>query len=147
MSDREFTTSFSVDESPDAVFAAITDVRGWWTGDVNGETESLGDEFTYRYGDTHYSRQKITELVPGKRVVWRVTEANLNFAEDPTEWVGTEMTFDISRNADQTELRFAHVGLVPQFECFDACSNAWGSLINGSLRRLITSGEGPTAPA
>jgi hypothetical protein len=57
------------------------------------------------------------------------------------------MTFDIARDESRTEVRFAHLGLVPEFECFDACSNAWGFYINGSLRRLITTGEGPTPPS
>jgi hypothetical protein len=32
--------------------------------------------------------------------------------------------------------------LVPEFECFEACSSAWGFYVNGSLKRLITAGEG-----
>jgi hypothetical protein len=143
---HSFTIAFSVDQNPDQVFNAITNVRGWWTGDLDGSTEKLGDEFTYRYQDLHYSRQKITEVVPGQKVVWRVLDAHLKFAEDPGEWTGTEITFDIIRKGNQTEIRFAHVGLVPDFECFDSCSNAWGFYVNGSLRRLITTGEGPTSP-
>jgi uncharacterized protein YndB with AHSA1/START domain len=146
MTSRSFATSFSVDQTPEEVFKAITNVRGWWTGDVEGGTDKLGDEFTYRYQDIHCSTQKITELVPGERVVWRVLDAQLTFAEDPTEWTGTEITFDVARKGEQTEVRFAHLGLVPEFECFDSCSNAWGFFVNGSLRRLITTGEGPTAP-
>ena len=66
----------------------------------------------------------------------------LNFVEDKTEWTGTDITFEIDKKGDKTEVRFTHVGLVPGYECFDDCSNAWGSYINGSLRSLITTGEG-----
>jgi hypothetical protein len=59
-----------------------------------------------------------------------------------TEWKGTEITFEVSKKGDKTEVRFTHLGLVPESECFDACSNAWGSYINGSLRSLITTGKG-----
>jgi hypothetical protein len=31
--------------------------------------------------------------------------------------------------------------MVPAYECYSDCSNAWGSLINGSLRKLITTGK------
>lgn len=140
---QNFTTSFSVDQTPEEVFKAITNVRGWWTGDIEGSTDQLGDEFTYRYQDIHYSKQKITELVPGEKIVWRVLDAHLKFTDEPSEWTGTEITFGISQQGEQTEVRFAHLGLVPEFECFDRCSSAWGSLINTSLRRLITAGEGP----
>jgi hypothetical protein len=42
----------------------------------------------------------------------------------------------------KTELRFTHVGLVPAFECYGGCSDAWGFYINDSLRSLITTGKG-----
>ena len=144
MNNQNYSTTFAVDQTPEEAFAAINNVRGWWTGDpgVEGSTDKLGDEFTYRYEDVHYSKQKITELVPGKKVVWLVSDARLNFAKDKTEWKGTEITFEISKKGKQTEIRFTHVGLVPQFECFDSCSDAWGSYINGSLRKLITTGNG-----
>jgi hypothetical protein len=78
--------------------------------------------------------------------VWRVVDSKLSFASDPSEWTGTDIIFDIARQGDQTVVRFAHQGLTPQFECFDNCSSAWSFYINGSLRRLITTGEGPTPP-
>jgi hypothetical protein len=146
MSGQNFTTSFSVDQTPEEVFKAITNVRGWWTGDVEGSTDRLDDVFTYRYHDVHHSTQRITEFVPGKKVVWRVLDAHLKFAEDPSEWMGTEITFEVARNGKQTEVRFAHLGLIPEFECFESCSNAWGFYINGSLRQLITTGDGPAVP-
>ncbi|MGA2295007.1 MAG: SRPBCC domain-containing protein [Acidimicrobiales bacterium] len=142
MTGQSFTTAFTVKQSPQEVFTAINDVRGWWSGDIDGNTDTLGDEFTYRYEDVHYSKQKITESVPGERIVWHVLDGYLSFAEDKTEWNDTEITFDISKKGDETEVRFTHVGLVPDIECFDNCSNAWGFYINGSLRDLITSGEG-----
>jgi hypothetical protein len=142
MHDQDFTTTFTVDQTPEDVFAAINDVRGWWTGEIEGGTDKLGDEFTYRYQDIHYSRQRITKLVPGERVVWLVLDAHLDFTEDKSEWKGTEISFEISRRGEGTEVRFTHVGLAPEVECFDACSNAWGFYISGSLRSLITTGKG-----
>jgi hypothetical protein len=50
--------------------------------------------------------------------------------------------FEVSKKGNQTEVRFTHAGLVPQHECFGACSNAWGSYVNGSLRNLIATGKG-----
>jgi hypothetical protein len=143
---QDFTVAFTVDQTPAEVFAAINDVRGWWSGEVEGSTDKLGDEFTYRYEDVHYSKQKITELVPGKKVVWHVLDARLNFVKDKTEWNGTDITFDISKKGDRTEVRFTHVGLKPEIECFDNCSNAWGFYVNGSLRKLITKGKGQSNP-
>ncbi|MEU4245216.1 SRPBCC domain-containing protein [Actinoplanes sp. NPDC026619] len=137
-----FRTSFTVDQSPDEVFRAVVDVPRWWTGEVDGTAAQLGDEFVYRYADLHYSRQKVTEVVPGRTVVWRVLDAKLSFTADPAEWTGTDLVFRISPQG----LTFEHVGLVPAVECYDQCSSAWGFFINGSLKRLITTGEGPATP-
>ena len=144
MNAQNFTTTFTVAQTPEEAFAAINNVRGWWSGEpgIEGSTDKLGDEFTYRYKPHHYSKQKITELIPGKKVVWLVLDGQLNFVNDKSEWKGTKITFEIARKGDQTEVRFTHVGLVPHYECYGACSNAWGSYMNGSLRNLITTGRG-----
>jgi uncharacterized protein YndB with AHSA1/START domain len=146
MNSQSFTTTFVVDQTPEDVFAAITNVRGWW-GDIEGSTDELGEEFTYRYQDLHYSRQKVTELIPGKKIVWHILDAYLKFTEDPNEWVGTDITFEVARKGHHTEVRFTHLGLVPEFECFDTCSSAWGFYVNSSLRGLITTGRGAPNPS
>ena len=142
MNDQDFTTAFTVDQTPEEAFAAINNVRGWWSGEIEGSTDKLGDEFTYRYKDVHLSKQKIAELIPGKKVVWLVLDGYLKFVEDKSEWKGTQITFEIAKKGGKTEVRFTHVGLVPDYECYGACSSAWGSYINGSLRSLITAGKG-----
>lgn len=111
-------------------------------GEIEGGTSELGDEFTYRYQDLHHSKQRITESIPGERVVWLVVEGGPNFVEDRTEWKGTRISFELSEKDEGTQVRFTHFGLVPEYECFDACSDAWGSYINGSLRNLIVAGTG-----
>jgi hypothetical protein len=136
-----FTTSFTVDQNPEQVFTAINNVRGWWSGEIAGDTNKLGAEFTYRYKDMHKSTQKITEFVFGKKVVWHVTDADLTFAKDKKEWIGTDIVFEIAKKGGNTELRFTHVGLVPAFECYGGCSGAWGALVNGNLRKLIETGN------
>ncbi len=141
MSDQNYTIAFAVDQTPEEVFDAINNVRGWWTGEIEGDTDRLGAEFTYRYEDVHRSTHKITEFVPGKKVVWHTTDSRLNFVKDKAEWKGTDIVFDITRKDDKTELRFTHVGLVPAFECYGDCSGAWGYYINDSLRSLITTGK------
>lgn len=146
MSSHSFSIAFAVEQTPEEAYAAICNVRGWWTGQVDGDTAEVGDEFAYRYGDVHYSKQKVVELVPGEKVVWRVLDAKIAYNADPAEWTGTDILFDITRKEDQTEVRFTHRGLRSDFECFDSCANAWGFYINGSLRKLITTGEGPTTP-
>jgi hypothetical protein len=139
---KEFTTSIVVDASPSAVFDAINNVQGWWQGEIKGSTEKLGDEFTYQMGDIHFSKQKIVELIPAEKVVWLVTDSNLNFVAKKDEWTGTKIEFDIRSEDGKTKLVFTHHGLVPVFECYGGCSGAWEQLIQKSLASFITTGEG-----
>lgn len=142
MANQNFTCAFLTDRSPGEVFAAINDVRSWWSGQIDGATDELDAGFTYRYKDVHYSKQWIIELVPDRKVVWRVLDAYLEFTEDPNEWTGTEISFELSPKGEQTELTFTHLGLVPGFECYEKCSSAWSFYIKNSLRRRITTGRG-----
>ena len=142
MNDQNYTTIFTVDQTPEEAFAAIVNPRGWWSKDIEGNTNKLGDVFAYRYKDVHTCTMKITELIPGKRVVWHVVENQFSFTEDKTEWTGTNIVFEIAKQDGMTLVRFTHVGLVPAYECFNVCSNGWGTYINGSLRNLITTGQG-----
>jgi hypothetical protein len=146
MTNQNYSISFAVDQTPEEAFAAINNVRGWWSEEIEGSTDKLGAEFKYHYKDVHRCRMRITEFVPGKKVVWLVLDNYFNFTEDKTEWKGTTINFDVAKKGDNTEVRFTHVGLVPDFECYGACSNAWGSYVNGSLQSLITTGKGQPNP-
>jgi hypothetical protein len=67
--DPNFTTTILVDESPEAAFAAINNVRGWWSENIDGSTAHLGDAWTYRYKDLHHCTMNVIEMVPNKKVV------------------------------------------------------------------------------
>ncbi len=139
---NNLTMTFAVDQTPEQAFAAINNVRGWWSGDIQGDTDRLGSEFTYRNKDIHRSTQRITELTPSRRVVWQVLDSDLTFLKQRDEWNGTKIVFEVAKKNGKTEVKFTHEGLVPDHECFDVCSNAWGFYISDSLRKLIATGAG-----
>ncbi len=146
MTNASYKTSFTVAQSPKQVFAAITNPRAWWGEGISGDTDKLGGEFVYRHGKIHLSKQKITELVPDKKLVWKIFQSELNFVDHKSEWDGTEVIFEIGKNGAKTELKVTHAGLVPQFECFEGCSSGWNFYLNDSLRKLIETGRGEPDP-
>jgi len=146
MSNRNYTATISVDQSPKEAVNAIRNVRGWWSEEIEGTIVKVGDEFKYHYQNLHTCTMKFVELVPGKRVAWLVTDNHFSFTEDKTEWKGTKVVFDIAKKGDKTEIHFKHEGLVPSYECYNVCSDAWGSYIRGSLKNLIATGNGSPNP-
>jgi len=147
MSEASYTTAVTIAKPPAEVFDAINDVRSWWSEEVDGDTNRVGAEFAYRGHDDadtveHRSRIRVEELVPGERVVWRVLDNYMSFIDDQSEWKNTEIRFELFPSHGGTELRFTHVGLVPSYECFDVCKDAWGLYIRESLPAFVTSGKG-----
>ena len=138
--------TLSFDQTPEEVFEAVNNVRGWWSETIEGETHKLNDEFIYRYKDMHYSKQRLIEVISNKKVVWLVLDSTLSFIKDKKEWNGTKICFEITKNKSKTELRFTHMGLVPELECFDACNGGWTYYIKESLLPLITKGKGKPNP-
>jgi uncharacterized protein YndB with AHSA1/START domain len=142
MRQPDFTTTFVVDQTAAEVFSAVTDVRGWWSQQIDGDTDRLHAEFHYDNGEVHQSTMHIMDFVPQQRVVWKCLANTFNFVDDPAEWVGTTLHFVMSAEGERTRLTFTHVGLVPDYECFEVCSSAWGGYVGDSLRSLITTGKG-----
>jgi hypothetical protein len=142
-----FNTAIVVDQSPEEVFDAINNVRGWWSANIEGGTEKLNDEFTYKYKDVHHCTMKLIEVIPDQKVVWLVMDNYFNFIKDQSEWKGTKIIFEISKKDNQTQMHFTHEGLVPAYECYKICFDAWTGYIQNSLRNLITTGKGTPNPA
>jgi hypothetical protein len=142
MQNQSFTTTLFVDQTATEVFDAITNVRGWWSEGITGGTEKLNDEFTYSYNDDHRCKMRLIEVVPGKKMVWLVLDNYFSFTEDKTEWIDTHVVFELNEKDNKTHLRFTHEGLVPEYECYNACLKGWTQYINGSLLSLITTGKG-----
>jgi hypothetical protein len=142
MQTKDFTISFLVDQSPIEVFNTVLDIRKWWSGyyaeEITGDTGKLNDEFSFRAGGgMHFSKHKLVELVPGKKITWLTTDSALSFTANSNEWTGTKLVFDISQKGSKTQLRFTHQGLTAQAECFEACAPTWEKYLQHKLLPLI----------
>ncbi|HTD39311.1 MAG TPA: SRPBCC domain-containing protein, partial [Mucilaginibacter sp.] len=142
MNTPDFSTVLTVDQTPQTVFAAITNVRGWWSEEIEGPTDKLNGEFNYHYQDVHRCKIKVIELIPNQKVVWLVEDNYFKFTKDKSEWKGTKIVFEIANKGNKTEIHFTHHGLVPQYECYNICRDAWTNYIQNSLRSLISTSKG-----
>lgn len=146
MTDTDYTFTFEVPQEPPDVFGAVLNVRGWWSQRITGDTDRLG-EFVYEVPGVHSARIRVTELVPARRVAWRVLENWFAFAPDVDEWAGSEIVFDIESSGGGSRMTFTHIGLTPELDCFDGCSVAWSRHALHSLSELISTGVGaPITP-
>lgn len=139
---KGFTTSIVLEKSLSEVYKAINNIPEWWQGKITGNFSKVGDEFTYQMADVHLSHQKVIELLPNKKVVWLVTGSNLSFVEKKDEWTDTTLSFELKPKGNHTQLTFKHEGLIPSFECYNACSGGWKKLIDKSLKSFINTGKG-----
>ena len=90
---------------------------------------------------------QLVEKIEGKRVVYHVLDNQFSiFSKDKTEWINTDLIFDISVESGKTKITFTHKGLVPEYECYEVCNVAWRTYINQSLYSLITTGKGQPTP-
>ena len=80
----------------------------------------------------------LVKLEPGKRVQWR-------FTAGPEEWVGTDLTFELSRDGDQTLIVFGHCNWREAVEFMAHCSMKWATFLL-SLRELLETGKGKPSP-
>jgi uncharacterized protein YndB with AHSA1/START domain len=146
MKNENFTTGFSTNATPQQVFDAVNNVRGWWSENIEGKTNQLNSEYSYHYEDAHRCKIKITELIPDRKVVWHVLDNYFKFTKDESEWKDTDIIFEIAEKDGKTELTFTHKGLVPEYECYNICHDAWTHYIQKSLKDLITTGKGSPTP-
>ena len=141
MDQNDYQCAITVNVSAKEAFDASRRVSEWWTNSLEGQSQNRGDVFTVRFGDTFVTIE-LTDVVDSKKITWQVTDCYLHWLNDKTEWNGTTMNFEIAPKNDSTEIRFTHIGLVPEIECYNDCQKGWDQYIKQSLFKLITEGKG-----
>lgn len=141
MQQQDYHCSITAPVTAEEAFESIANVPAWWAKHFEGSSNALHDIFTVRFGTTWVSFE-ITELIPGKRVVWYVTDCYLDFIGDKHEWTGTSVVWEVSTDGDSTFIDMTHLGLVPEAECFGQCQAGWDDHIKNSLVKYITGHAG-----
>ncbi|HEY8999963.1 MAG TPA: SRPBCC domain-containing protein [Mucilaginibacter sp.] len=133
-----YTTSVELAKSPEVVFNHLLhDVAKFWPEDFEGESSKLNDEFILTTdGDSHYSKNKVIELVPNKKVVWLVTESIRK--TDNFDWTGTKMIFELTSKGKHTQLEFTYDGIILEGE-YDRLVQICDVVIKEMLYKFINS--------
>jgi len=141
MEKKNFHATIKVNATAEEALKKISQVNGWWAKKFTGKAGNMNDKFSVHFGETYVDFQ-ISELVPGKKVVWKVTDCNLHWIKTKKEWNGTEVVFEISEKKNSTQIDFTHIGLVPGVECYNDCEVGWTGHITESLVKFINEGKG-----
>jgi hypothetical protein len=146
MNNRSFTTTILVQKTAGQAYEAIKNFRGWWSEEIEGNTDRLNETFFYHYKDIHLCKLKLIEMEKDRKLVYKVIDNEFNFVKDKTEWVNTQLVFDIIPEGEGAKITFTHQGLVPDYECYQVCNDAWTGYITKSLRDFIETGKGAPNP-
>jgi hypothetical protein len=142
MASKSYTSTISVNKAAHDAFDAIQNFRGWWSQEIQGSTDKIGETFLYHYKDVHLCKIKLIEMQEGERLVYQVVDNEFSFTKDKTEWINTRLIFELQPVDRGTRIVFTHEGLVPEYECYAVCNDAWTSYILGSLKDFIETGIG-----
>ena|SRR5579883_695643 len=142
MQQQDYQSSIIAGITPKEAFDGISRVNQWWSTHFEGSASNPGDVFTVRFKSGDWFKIKIEEIMPDKKIVWKVVDAEQSWLAESKEWVGTSIRWEISPLKDGTEVKVTHLGLVPAFECYDQCSVSWDWLMQKSLTKLLTEGKG-----
>ena len=134
-----------IKSSATKVYKALSTIKGlanWWTEEVEGDEQIGGKiEFTFRSetGDIKGKMvMEVQELNPEKYVRWRCVDG-------PAEWIGTDVTFELSQQDEQIIIIFGHRNWREAIEFTAHCSMKWAVFLL-SLREYVETGKGKPSP-
>ena len=146
MEKKNYHRTITVNASPEEAMKKISQINHWWKHNFTGSAEKLNDKFKVPFGELNGERSfvdfVVSEFMPNKKVVWKVTDCNLPWFKDKKEWNNTEVVFEISAVNGKTKIDFTHIGLVPGIECYEACEKGWNGHVTNSLVSFINDGKG-----
>ena len=135
-----YQKSITIKTSQSLIYNALCNELSQWWGDMDKPANKIGDVFTVSWGEPWY-KFKVIKYEPYKKLSWECIDSNQIIGDlkgVQKEWVGTKLHWKIKQNdLGKSQLNFTHEGLVPEFICYDVCSNAWSDFIGISLKEYL----------
>jgi uncharacterized protein YndB with AHSA1/START domain len=127
--------AIGIKTTPERLYEAITTQKGlaaWWTPGTKAEPR-VGGVNEFKFDGTTVKFQ-VEALEPLHRVVWSTVEV-------PSDWDGTQVTFDLTPDGDVVYLRFSHTGFASTDGGFGMTSYSWAQYLR-SIKMLLETGRG-----
>ena len=127
---------------PAKVYDAVATKEGiseWWTRDgVKGDSAE-GAKLEFYFGQPDPAAvMEVTALEPGKAVSWHCVEGE-------SEWVGTDLRFELTPNDAGTVVLFTHADWRNPTDFMAHCSARWAYFLL-SLKGYAEGGHGTPFP-
>ena len=132
---REIYHCFWINGPLDDVYLALTTksgLIGWWTRSSDVD-DKVGTISTFRFKSGAFNKMKIKSLDPNK-IEWVCVDGH-------EEWIGTQITFELRKDGEETKICFSHYGWKKQSEYTGKCSFQWAKYLV-SLKNLCETGQG-----
>jgi len=114
MKSHIYTTSMEVPFPPRYVFNHVKNLSKWWPEEYIGGGIEHDSEFVFKTGEGHYSKNRVVEFEPDKKLVWLTMESIRK--ADNYDWSGTRFIFELTPKAENTLIKFTYDGIVLENE-------------------------------
>ncbi|SDI19726.1 SRPBCC family protein [Chryseobacterium jejuense] len=141
---NNYTNTIEVKTTASKAYNALAyHIPLWWTEMFEGASEKTGDIFTIRFGADIYKTMQVKEAISDTKMIWNVEDSLIALPElkNQTEWIGTTIVWEIEETEENSRIKVTHLGLNPDIECYDICSNGWIQFL-GSLKLFLETGNG-----
>ncbi|MDM1553282.1 SRPBCC domain-containing protein [Chryseobacterium indologenes] len=141
---NNYTNTIEVKTTENKAYDALAyKINLWWTEMFEGASAQIGDVFTIRFGESIHKTMRVEEAIPDTKIIWYVEDSLIALPElkNQTEWIGTTIIWEIQQTEESSQIKVTHLGLNPDVECYDICSNGWVQFL-GSLKLFLETGTG-----
>ncbi|MEW8496558.1 MAG: SRPBCC domain-containing protein [Candidatus Thiodiazotropha taylori] len=135
----DYRSSIICPVSPSQAYRAIAEEMDQWWTPMSAPFLKTGDRAKTDFGGDSYWVFEARSLDDAKLIELDCVESHMvsDALDDPEEWRGTRLIFEFNEDKAGTEIRFTHLGLTPQFDCYEICKNGWDHYILTSLKNYL----------
>lgn len=145
---KSYQRTFSLQATENKIYDSILNIPLWWTEMYEGNQREAGEKFTVCFEPSVFKTMVVEELIPNKKIVWKVVDSLIDIPDlnNKTEWINTQIVWEISAIEKNTTLTLTHIGLTPKIECYTICESGWNSFTKSLIDLILKDVGTPFRP-